>query len=275
LKFGIVLPVVGFNCKRELLVEAARVVEDLGFDSLWVWDHYMLPASNASLDAWILLSHLSAVTSNVRLGTVVTPIPLRPPTILAKITSTVDILSGGRVILGVGAGWHRPEFEGYSEWNDDATRVSKTEEGVRLILKLWTEDRVDFEGRFYSARGAVLEPKPIQKPHPPIWFGTYGRRMLKITARYGDGWIPVNPKPEEYREACSILKEYMKASGRSQSMIFAAFDNRPAAPTTLRRRIEELRGEGCEYYTTVWDIGERMYRDKLKIYAEDVVASFR
>ncbi|MFQ6134756.1 MAG: LLM class flavin-dependent oxidoreductase [Nitrososphaerales archaeon] len=274
MKFGLALPVRGDNCRRELLVDAAKTAEDMGFDSIWVWDHYMTPSSNALLDAWILLSHLAAVTSKVSLGSLVTPIPFRPPGMLAKMVATADILSGGRVILGVGAGWHRPEFEGYSVWDDDATRVAKTREGLRLILKLWTEDKVDFEGRYYSARGAVLEPKPVQKPHPPLWFGSFGSYMLKLTARYGEGWIPVHISSEEYGEAKANLLRHMKSMGKKR-MIFSLFDNEFSSPDDLQNKMEAFKDAGCEYYVPLWNIGEEDYKKKLKKYVDEVLPSFR
>lgn len=273
MKFGLALPVRGDNCRRELLVDAAKTAEDMGFDSIWVWDHYMTPYDNAQLDAWILLSHLAAVTSKIRLGTVVTPIPFRPPAMLAKMVATTDILSEGRVILGVGAGWHRPEFEGYSEWNNDATRVAKTHEGLRLILKLWTEDKVDFEGKYYSARGAVLEPKPIQKPHPPLWFGSFSNYMLKLTAKYGEGWIPVHISPEEYAEAKTNLLKHMKSRGKNK-MTFSLFDNESHSLDTLQKRMGAFKDAGCEYYVLLWNIGDRDFK-KLRKYIDEVLPSFR
>ena len=119
----------------------------------------------------------------MRIGTLVTPIPFRPPGILAKIVSTLDVISSGRAILGVGAGWSQTEFEGYSEWTDGKTRVDKTEEGVQLILKLWQEAKVEFQGKFYKAKGAILDPKPVQKPHPPLLFGGVSPRTLRLAGQ--------------------------------------------------------------------------------------------
>src|SRR3989442_15971956 len=126
---------------------------------------------DSTVETWTALTYLAAKTEKIRLGTLVTPIPFRPPGMLAKTVSTLDLLSNGRTILGVGAGWSRTEFEGYSKWNSNKIRVDKTREGLDLILKLWTQEKVDFKGKFYHANGAVLEPKPVQKPHPPLLFG--------------------------------------------------------------------------------------------------------
>src|SRR5437773_11326064 len=103
---------------------------------------------------------------------------------LAKIVSTLDLLSNGRTILGVGAGWSQTEFEGYSEWSSNKIRVDKTREGLDLILKLWTQEKVDFKGKLYQAKGAVLDPKPVQKPHPPLLFSGIGHRMLRMTVEH-------------------------------------------------------------------------------------------
>ncbi len=276
MKFGLVLPARGENCKRDLLVEAAQIAEDMGFDSIWVWDHYVTPSSQMYFDAWILLSHLAAVTSRIKLGTLVTPIPFRPPAILAKMVASADVLSGGRVILGAGAGWNRAEFEGYSIWDDDATRVGKTCEGLQLILKLWSEPQVDFKGKFYSAKGAVLEPKPHQKPHPPIWFGSVGNRMLKMAAVYGDGWIPVFISAEDYYEARERLLDNLKAAGRSsEDIVFAFCDNKFSTFEARRASIEAYREAGCEYYVALWNIGEEQHKARLKQYVNDVLPSFR
>ena len=140
--------------------------------------------SNNTIDAWTLLSFIAANTTKIKLGTCVTPIPFRPPQILAKIVSSLDNISNGRIILGIGAGWHKPEFDGYSEWNNNKIRFEKTVEGIEIMKKLWTEDQVSFSGKYYKIEEAVLEPKPIQKPYPELWFGTTGDKMLKLMAKY-------------------------------------------------------------------------------------------
>jgi len=170
----------------------------------------MTPSSNETVDAWTILAALASQTERVRLGTCVTPIPFRSPQMLAKMVATVDQLSNGRTILGVGAGWHKPEFEAYSHWDENKVRVAKTREAIQLIMKLWTsQDALNFEGTYYSCRGAILEPKPVQKPHPPLWFGTTGSYMLRLARRYGDGWIPPVPgvPTETYRHVLAELRE--------------------------------------------------------------------
>ncbi len=154
----------------ELVKKAVLEADQLGYDGALMPDHYMWgdmggmmsrPDSYVTVETWITLTYLAAKTEQIHLGTMVTPIPFRPPGLLAKMISTLDVPSNGRVIAGIGAGWSQVEFEGYSEWNKSKIRVDKTYEGLKLMLELWTQDKVDFDGTFYKAKGAVLEPKPI------------------------------------------------------------------------------------------------------------------
>ncbi|MHA2059064.1 MAG: LLM class flavin-dependent oxidoreductase, partial [Candidatus Thorarchaeota archaeon] len=180
----------------ELVKSAVLEADKLGYDGALMPDHYMWgqmghglmsrPDANVTMETWITMAYLAGKTEHIHLGTMVTPIPFRPPGLLAKMISTLDVLSNGRAIAGVGAGWSQTEFEGYSEWNKSKVRVDKTFEGLDLILKLWTEDKVDFVGKFYTAKGAVLEPKPVQKPYPKLLFGSRGNRMLGLAGTFGD-----------------------------------------------------------------------------------------
>src|SRR5437899_109982 len=172
-------------------IQTAAVESDqLGYWGFVLPDHYMWGperGGDSTFETWTALTYLAAKTEKIRLGTLVTPIPFRPPGILAKEISTLDLLSSGRTILGVGAGWSQPEFEGYSEWNSPKVRVDKTLEGLELILKLWTSNgKVNHQGKYYTAKDAVLDPKPLQKPHPLLLFGGAGRRMLGMAGRYAD-----------------------------------------------------------------------------------------
>src|SRR5213593_336899 len=173
----------------KLIEQAVPLADKLGFWGAVLPDHYMWGENrggDSTLETWTALTYLAARTKKIKLGTLVTPIPFRPPGILAKTVSTFDLLSSGRTVLGVGAGWSQTEFEGYSVWDPPKIRVEKTEEGLQLILKLWQEPKVDFNGKYYHAKEAVLEPKPVQKPHPPLLFGGTGTRMLRMAGKYGD-----------------------------------------------------------------------------------------
>ena len=210
MEFGVVVS-SSWNVKE--IAECARVADEAELDFLLITDHYMTPRSNESIDAWTVLAALATQTERIRLGTCVTPIPFRPPQMLAKIIATVDQLSNGRAVLGVGAGWHQPEFDAYSKWEEDKIRVAKTREGIDLITRLWTSNEpFDLKGRFYRVKGAILEPKPVQKPHPPLWFGTTGSYMLRLAQRYADGWLP--PVPGLSAEVYETVLAKLRKPGR-------------------------------------------------------------
>ena len=262
MKFGVVYPAHGSYCDRELAEKVAQATEREGLDSLLVWDHYMLPQSNQTFEAYSLLSYLAAKTERLRLGTCVTPMPFRNPAMLAKTIATLDVLSKGRVIVGVGAGWHRPEFEGDSTWDEAKVRVAKTKEALELITKLWTERRVDFRGRYYQAKGAVLEPKPVQRPYPPLWFGTVGKAMLRLAIKYGSGWIPIDISPVEYRHYASMLKEHLPET-RRKGFTFA-YVGYPMGAGELAREVERYEWAGCNCFCLVLDPNPKRAFEQLR-----------
>jgi alkanesulfonate monooxygenase SsuD/methylene tetrahydromethanopterin reductase-like flavin-dependent oxidoreductase (luciferase family) len=270
-KFGIVYPNAGWRVERELVIKTAVAAEENGFDFMLTWDHYMLPGTSTTFDAWALIPYLAASTSKLRLGTCVSPLPFRPPQQFAKVIATVDQLSEGRVIVGVGAGWHKAEFDGFSEWADDRTRVSKVEEGVELMIRLWTEDRVDYKGKHYKATGAMLEPKPVQKPYPDLWFGSGGRKMLRIAARFGTGWIPTQISAEEYAARVPVIRRMVGA--RKFSYCYDLFDPLHKAEE-YSSLIENLRASGCEFFAVNWKYNKEEWFDRLKWFSKEVIRSF-
>src|SRR5437899_10336707 len=152
---------------------------------MWA-EAYGQQQKDSTVESCIALTYLTAKTQKIKLGTIVTPIPFRPPARLAKMVATMDVLSSGRAVLGVGDGWSQKEFEGYSTWDNPKTRVEKTQEGVELVLQLWEKPQVDFKGKYYHAKAAILDPKPVQKPHPPLMFGGVGPKMLRLAGQYAD-----------------------------------------------------------------------------------------
>jgi len=263
----------------KLIQEAVPAADELGFWGMTLPDHYMWGedrGGNSSLETWVALTYLAAKTRQIKLGTLVTPIPLRPPGVLAKMAATHDILSSGRTILGVGAGWSQTEFEGYSEWVDPRTRVDKTDEGVRLILKLWQEPVVDFHGKFYTAKGAVLEPKPVQKPYPPLLFGGIGTRMLRMAGRYGDicfipQWVKM---PVE--KARAIVTQEAKRAGRQNKVSFAVgspvhrdqkFDMK-----AVEQSVQKAAESGYLYY--VIPFLQEGFMESMREFAKQVMPSY-
>lgn len=272
MRFGVV---VNASYGTKGIIDAARCAEDNDLHYFFSTDHYMTPSSNAGVDAWTTIAAIAATTRSIRIGSCVTPMTFRPPAQLAKIVATVDQISSGRTILGVGAGWSRSEFLGYSQWEEDVkTRVAKAKEAFRLILALWTEDEpLNFEGKYYKSEGAILEPKPVQKPCIPLWFGTQGKSLLKFAARYADGWLPPVPGIEldEYERVMSILRNEEKNYSSRKAPVTIACNG------TLSEfnsgKLEQFNQMGCGVALLVRSPKDTLIQD-IATFAKDVVASF-
>ena len=283
MRFGVIVS----NMQRKLverlnaLVELAVKADELGYDSFLVTDHYMLPWGDETLEPWVFLSYLAAKTKRIRLGTCVTPITLRPPSLLAKIVSSLDLLSNGRAVLGAGIGWYQPEFEAYSSWEPFSERAEKVSEAFELIKKLWTEEKVTFLGKHYVAKDAVLLPKPLQKPHPPIWFGGWSSRALELTARFGDGWVPIGPRwapvyvtPDEYGEKAEQIRSRLRELGRAEDeFVFACAIAPQPSIDSFVKEIEQYVDAGMNYL--VLGVPKIDYGvEDLKRFVEEVAPSF-
>jgi probable F420-dependent oxidoreductase len=168
----------------------ARQAEAAGFDSIWVYDHLLFrfpdQPTGGIWEAWSMLAALAEATERVELGTVVMCVPFRNPAVLAKMAATVDEISGGRLILGLGAGWHKPEFDAFGIPFDH--KVDRFEEALQIIVPLLREGRVDFTGTYYGAPNCELRPRGPQPGGPEILIGAFKPRMLRLTARYADSW---------------------------------------------------------------------------------------
>ncbi|MHA2322708.1 MAG: LLM class flavin-dependent oxidoreductase [Candidatus Thorarchaeota archaeon] len=272
----------------ELVKNAILEADKLGYDGALMPDHYMWgdmggrgpmsrPDANVTMETWITLAFLAAKTEQIHLGTMVTPIPFRPPGLIAKMLSTLDILSNGRVIAGIGAGWSQVEFEGYSEWNKSKKRVDKTHEGLKLILELWTKDKVDFDGKFYKAKGAVLEPKPVQKPYPKLLFGSRGSRMLKLSGTYGD--IIFLPPFGDYDplEARTTVMQAAEKANRADKIGFMAgsmMGQRITDTDELVKAIEAAKEAGDKYYLVSLPRDESGI-ETIRKFAQEVMPSFK
>ena len=268
----LIYPVKKGYLDKDLISEVGKAAEQAGFYAFLSWDHYMLPDGPETLDAWSILGYLAGQTDTIKLGTVVTPIPFRPPAQLAKIVASVDHLSGGRTILGVGAGWHQPEFDGFSNWGTPGQRVTRTSEALELITRLWTGEKVSFEGKAYNSDGAIISPVPTQKPFPPMWFGVRGPRMLDLAARYADAWIPTNISPELYEDGLKKLREKRSELGINTSLKGALqnFDvyteSEPCVAT-----IDSYAAAGCEYYGSIWSYPPDEMVSRIKWFSKEVM----
>jgi F420-dependent oxidoreductase-like protein len=223
-KFGVFIPFYGYKTQPGNPDERFRTLKEIvlsceacGYDSVWIDDHLMFK-SLPILESWTTLSALAAATSKVRLGTMVTCNSYRNPALLAKMAATVDVISGGRLELGMGAGIQKEEHNAYGiPFSKANVRIERLGESLEVIKKLWTEPTANYSGKHYRLRDAVCEPKPLQKPHPPLVVGGSGEKLtLKVTAKYADrfdwGFIP---DLEVYKGKLDILESYCKAVGRS------------------------------------------------------------
>ncbi len=214
LAIGCTLPAQSVASEPAALASLAHAAEDLGYDSLWLSDHVVIPeritssypyspdgrfptlATQPYLEPLAGLGYLAGVTRRVRLGTHVLILPYRHPLLTAKMVATLDNQSGGRVDLGIGVGWMREEFEALGlEERVFTRRGAATDEQLRILKTVWTEDVASFEGEFYRFDRLGALPHPLQKPYPPIWVGGHSPAALRRTARFGDGWLPIGGRP--------------------------------------------------------------------------------
>lgn len=218
------------------VVRTWQVAEGLGFDSAWVFDHFMPIVGDIEgpcLESLTLLSALAVQTSHLRIGTLVLGNPYRHPAVLAKMAATIDIISNGRLELGIGAGWFRPEFEAYDiPFDSTGTRIRQMEEALQVLKLLFTEHRASFEGNHYGLNQALAEPKPVQKPHPPIWVGGEGERLtLRAIARHADGWNAILSPDDHYRQKAATLDRHCAEAGRDPRAVKRSV----LAPWVVRR----------------------------------------
>jgi alkanesulfonate monooxygenase SsuD/methylene tetrahydromethanopterin reductase-like flavin-dependent oxidoreductase (luciferase family) len=231
----------------------------------WLWDH-MVPLrgdiTGAALEAWTLLAALAAQTTRLRLGVIVTSNRLRSPTLLAKMAATVDVVASGRLEFGIGAGGSRAtganpavrEFEAYGvPLVAPGEAVAELAESCAIIRRMWTEDKpFDHHGRSLQLKDAVCEPKPVQKPHPPILIGGTGDRLLRIVAEHADIWNYPGTPSEEFRRKNQVLDEHCAAAGRdpgdiTRSMQTIVRCDDPEAPAATRARLLEMIDAGVTH----------------------------
>lgn len=205
-------------------VAAARAAEHLGFDAIFTSDHYFSVMRNrdrGSSDAWTNLAGLAAVTSSIRLGTLVSPVTFREPAVLAKAAVTVDRISGGRVEIGMGAGWWDEEHRTHGfAFPPVQERFDRLEEQLEIVHRLLTEDVFSFEGRYYTLVDVPFAPKAVQEPHPPIIVGGGGGpRVARLVSRWADEFNTVGVGPKEAGERIAGVRARLDADGRDQSTL--------------------------------------------------------
>jgi len=225
LKVGIQLPEVEREVRWAELLEMTRAIEDLGFDSVWVGEHLLYrwedrPA-RGPWEAWTLLAAIAASTSRIELGPLVACTNFHNPALLAKQAATIDELSGGRFVLGLGAGWNETEFRAYGYPFD--SRIGRFEEAFTIIRTLLREGAIDFDGRWYQARDCELLPRGPRPAGPPLMIGSNGPRMLRATMPYADAWNSwyndLDNRPEGVAPLRTIVDEACRAVGRDPAEV--------------------------------------------------------
>jgi F420-dependent oxidoreductase-like protein len=237
------------------LKNLATRAENLGFDSFWVMDHFhqISPVGKQEdpmLEGWTTISVLAGLTSRIKLGTLVTGIIYRHPSVLAKMGATLDVLSKGRLFMGIGAAWNQEESLAYGiPFFPNKERLLRLEEAIQIIRKMWTEEEpaATFNGKYYQINNAYCNPKPIQKPSPPIMIGGSGERYtLKIIAKYADA-CNLFGSTETVKRKLSILREHCKSVGRDYDSIlktklgFVVIDN---DKKMVEKRVQQIISNG-------------------------------
>jgi len=210
-----------FDAIRRVSLECER----LGYDSIWLYDHFITypeATSDPCFESWTTLSALASITKKLGLGTIVTCNSYRYPSVLAKISATLDAISNGRLIFGIGAGWYDAEYNAYGiPFPEASVRIAQLEEAIQVIRKMWMDEQPTFHGKYFTIEKAINSPKPIQKPHPPILVGGRGRKLtLRITAKFADCCnFGGGATLKEYEELVSLLKKHCDAVGRNPGEI--------------------------------------------------------
>ena len=242
--------------KWQASVDVALRAEHAGFDSIWVYDHFHnvpRPAHEAVFECWTTMAAISQLTKTIRLGQMVGCNLYRPPSLLAKITSSLDVISGGRLDWGIGAGWYENECRGYGyPFPLPKDRIAMLREAVEIVTSMWTKSETSYDGKYYQLSRANCDPKPLQQPRPPIWIGGGGEQLtLRVVAQYAD-YSNFGGTPAEFARKREILKGHCAAVGRDEGTIVKTW-----SPEILIRSTEaelragqamSIRGESFEQW---------------------------
>jgi F420-dependent oxidoreductase-like protein len=304
--FGVVLP--QFDASFAQAREVALAADESGLDSVWVVDHLIsvLNEAESVLEAWTEITAIGAITRRVRLGQMVLCMSFRHPPLLAKMAATLDQVTGGRLILGLGAGWHPGEYAQYGyEYPPMGTRLRQLDEACHVLRRLWTDERATFEGRHFCVRDALCDPKPVQ-PRLPLMIGGGGEKvMLRVVARHADVWNNLGVYHAEAAHKHAVLVGHCRAIGRDpaeilvtqQTLAAIAMDRTDArrrgeklladfgfldaapdlaltgTPDDIRDRVERNRALGINGF--VMSFGRRTDPEHVRLFAREVAAAYR
>lgn len=297
MKFGILLPNYGPTASGEVIVRSARLAEDLGYDSVWTTDHVLVPRDQAVpygnlIESLVALTIAATATHRVQLGTSIIVTPLREPILLAKQLAALDVISGGRLIFGAGAGWLEPEFRFLNA--NFVKRGKIFEEHLQLMRALWRGEE-QFQGEFTSFADAVFAPLPLQGDRVPLWLGGSSPIALQRVARVADAWHPVGLNPQELAEGAATLRSL--SQGRSVLVTLRTNVELPGVggmesqisratlahshilrgnPEGLSRQVAELQQAGLEHLV-MWffHANWQELENSLTIFAHQVMPSVR
>ena len=290
----------------ETMTGVAQTADEVGFASAWLVDHFHTrpqPSQEVTFECWTTTAALARDTKRIRVGQTVTCNGYRNPALLAKMASTVDVLSHGRLNFGIGAGWFEHEYRAYGyDYPDTPGRLRRLGEAVQVILAMWTQEEAMFEGKYYQVRGAINQPKGVQKPHIPLLIGGGGEKVtLKLLAQYGDA-CNVSGSPETVKHKFAVLADHCTNVGRdyesihrtantfcaigetdeqARTKIPAALLNSPAmaamamsgligSPDTIRERLAEFEAAGVQ--ELILGFPDILQLDTLRFFAREFIA---
>jgi F420-dependent oxidoreductase-like protein len=226
MRFGAFVPqgwrldLVGVDVKDQwgAMRDVAHAIERAGFDSLWVYDHFHttpVATQEETYEAWSLMAALAAVTDTIRLGQMCTCNGYRHPSYLAKVAASIDAISGGRVEMGIGAGWYEHEYKGYGfPFPKPSVRIGELREAVEIMQRMWTEDVVDYDGEHYRLQGGICRPRPLQSPHIPLWIAGGGEQLtLNVAARHAQ-YTNFGGSVEKFLHKSDVLRRHCADVGR-------------------------------------------------------------
>ncbi|GAB7042676.1 MULTISPECIES: LLM class F420-dependent oxidoreductase [Catenuloplanes] len=239
----------------EAMTAVAKAADAGPWDSIWVYDHFHTtpePTVNTTFEAWTITATLARDTSRVNVGQMVGCNGYRHPALYAKMASTVDVASHGRLYAGLGAGWYEHEWKAYGyEWPELKDRMGAFREAVEIVTKMWTEDAPVFDGRYYSIDKPINEPKGVRRPHPSFWIGGGGENVtLKLVAKYADGANFGNGDPDVIREKLAILRRHCDTAGRDYADIIKSTSvvvDLAWSRAELQARIDAVLEAGADY----------------------------
>lgn len=304
--FGVMLPQFGTTWSHAR--EVAEAAEEAGLDSVWAVDHLVgIPDEHESIfEGWTQITAIAATTRRVRVGHLVLCVSYRPPALLAKMAATLDVLSGGRLIVGLGAGWHQQEYGEYGyDFPPIGTRLAQLAETLDILRRLWTEERTTVRGRHFTVTDAVCNPKPAQRRLPILVGGGGEKVLLRHVARHADVWNNLGAWHADVARKREVLLGHCRAVGRNpaeilvtqQTLAAVATDRAEAArrtsdlfatmgfldgapdlaltgtPDEIRARVEKNRALGVEGF--IMSFGRRPEPEDVRLFGREVVAAYR